>query len=201
MDPALIATSYASIIGLVCNFISGRDQKKSAELGEFLEWLIRHGHEETRRLVESSHATTVSLKAILNSGHDEILSRLCEIELSLVALSGAHGAFAELAKALHPDNGLSDQSCEVLMAFEHAGAGRALELSTYDGKSLIFMDGTRNSQFSPRDPRFYEADIDELVRSGLLLLSHNAKGGRVLTLTRTAAKLAAILIERQRGSA
>lgn len=194
MDPTLITASYASIVGLVCNFVAGRDQERAAEVSEFLEWLIRHGHEETRRLIESNHATTTSLKAILNSGQGEILARLTEIERSLIALSQAYPGFSDLAASLHPDAGLSDQACDILKAFERVGAGRALESNTYDGKSLIFLDGADSDRFVPTDFRFYEADIKSLISMGLLHLEYNPKGARIFSLTRHAAKLAAYLI-------
>lgn len=145
-------------------------------------------------MIESNHATTTSLKAILNVGQREILARLSEIERSLIALSKAHPGFSDLADSLHPNVGLSRQACELLKAFERAGAGRALESSTYDGKSLLFLDGVSNERFIPTDARFYETDIRSLVLSGLLHLDFNSKGSRVLILTRQAAALAASLI-------
>ena len=194
----MLAGSYATIVGLISSFAAGRSAKSQLEFNEFLEWLIRHGHEEIRELIESNQATSASLKALLNEGRAELVRRLEAIEKSLHAVSQGQGAFQELADSLHPGSGPSDQAIDLLVAFEDLGASRVLEVRSMEGRVLIFMDGKQNSQYIPAEPRFFDSDIEQLLALRLLLLNHNASGGRIFVITRQAAQLAARMLK-ERG--
>jgi hypothetical protein len=173
----------------MANFASSRGQKDVLEIREFLEWLGSHGHNELRGLIVQNHATTISIKASLAEGKDELLERLSKIEKMLGALTVGQGAIEDLAMSLLPDSRLSAQGVEILIAYEQAEAGKALEMHTLGGTSLFFLDGRSNGGYQPSDSRFFETDLDELVEMRLLSISRNGKGGRVLHLTRKGADI------------
>lgn len=184
MEPLTLAGSLASIVGLMADFASSRGQEDVLEIREFLEWLGTHGHKDLKGLIERNHATTISIKASLAEGKDELLQQLSKIEGLLGALTVGHGPLEELAVSLRPDSVVSSQGAEILLAYEQLQAGKALELHTFDGAHLLFLDGSGNGVYQPSDPRFLEADLKELVELRLLSISHNGKGRRVFHLTR-----------------
>lgn len=197
MEPFTLASAYATIVGLIGTFASGRGQRQSLDMGEFLEWLVAHGHNEIKAAIESNHATAISIKASLSEGRSELLARLDAIDTSLATLSLGQGPFEALAASLRPNANLSTQAIDILVAFEEAQAGAAIEHTAYDGVTLIFTDGIGNSSFAPSEARFYDSDVDALVSSGLILLSYSEKGNRIFRFTRAASELAAIVAKRR----
>lgn len=184
MEPLTLAGSLASIVGLMADFASSRGQKDALEIRDFLEWLGTHGHNDLKGLIERNQATIVSIKASLAEGKDELLQQLSKIERMLGALTVGQGPLEELAFSLRPDSVVSSQGTEILLAYEKQQAGKALEHHTFDGAHLLFLDGTGNGAYQPSDPRFLEADLEELVELRLLSISRNGKGQRVFHLTR-----------------
>lgn len=189
MDPLTLAGSFATIVGLMADFASSRGHKDVLEIREFLDWLGSHGHNELKGLIESNHATTISIKASLAEGKDELLQQLSKIEGMLGALTVGQGPLEELAISLRPDSVISQQGAEILQSYEQTQAGKALEQHTFNGTYLLFLDGNGNGAYQPSDPRFFSTDLDELVELRLLTLSHNGKGQRIFQLTRRGADI------------
>ena len=190
MEPLSLSLSFASVVGLLSDFAAGRDRKSSLELAEFLEWLRFHGHDELRALIEANTAATVSIKAALSEGRNELLSRLATIERLLGGLVYGQGAIGDLAISLAPHSAFPQQAVDILVAFEKAHAGRALLLTTYDGASLVFLGGKGSAGFSPSDERLFEADLSQLVRSDLCEIEYNGRGEKIFVLTRRGAAIA-----------
>lgn len=190
MEPLTLAGSFASIVGLMADFASSRGQADVLEIREFLEWLGTHGHNDLKDLIGRNHATTISIKASLAEGKDELLQQLSKIEGMLGALTIGQGPLEDLAISLRPDSVVSPQGTEILLSYEQLQAGKALELHMFAGTSLFFIDGNGNGSYQPSDPRFFETDLDELVELRLLSISHNGKGQRIFHLTRRGADIA-----------
>jgi hypothetical protein len=196
MESITVAASFATIVGLLADFSAHRSDQRSAELSEFLEWLSTHGHSEVLKAIESSHLTSVSIKAALAEGNRQLLDRLISIDRSLVALCEAEGPLGALAKSVNPRAMLSDQAKHILVSFEETGAGAALELWVDDGMALIFMD--RPGEIDIEDQRFYRDDVDQLIELGLFRITFNDKGERIFNLTRTASAFAQTLLHEKR---
>ncbi len=52
------------------------------------------------------------------------------------------------------------------------------------------MDGAGSHGFEPSEPRFFEADLEELLNNDLFSLSYNKSGGKLFQLTRRGARVA-----------
>ncbi len=193
MDPLTAAGSFASIVGLVANFASGRGHQDVLEIREFMEWLRFHGHHEVLAQIESNAAATASIKAALSEGKHELLARLGNIESLLTALTIDQGSLHALAVSVNPARSLSPQSIAILHAFEQASAGKALLMQDLEGESLIFLDGARQSSYSPSEPRFFLADLKELVELQLLEADRNGQGKKLFLVTRRGATVASAL--------
>jgi len=190
MEPVSLAFAYATITGLLADFISRRGQQDVLEVKDFTEYLRTHGHNEIVELIQRNTETTIGIKASLSEGRSELLARFSAIENLLAALSAGQGPLGELALTLLPKSTLSKQAVEILVAFERAGAGSALLNHTGEGVHLLFLDGTGTERFEPSEPRFFEADLDELVGNDLCSLSFNKNGAKLFQLTRRGARIA-----------
>lgn len=190
MEPMAVAGGFATVVGLLADFVSTRGQNDVIETREFVEWLRVHGHGELIDRIERNTAVTVSIKAALAEGKSELLTRLHAIEALLVALSVDHGALHSLALALNPVAGFSPQAAAILGAYESAGAGRALLLANLEDEMLLFLDGSSSSSYKPTEHRFFQADLRALVEQQMLSLDHNGRGERLYQLTRRGAAVA-----------
>lgn len=196
MEAITVAASFATIVGLLADFAAHRSDKKSAELSEFLEWLRTHGHDEVMKAVESSHVTSISIKAALAEGNRQLLDRLCSIDKSLAAVCETQGPLGALAQSLSPSALLSEQAKHILVSFENAGAGAALECSVDDGMTLLYLDKPGGIEIE--DQRFYQDDADRLIELGLFRIIFNGNGDRILNITRAASAFARSLIHEKR---
>jgi hypothetical protein len=174
----------------MADFASSRGQGDVLDIREFTQWLATHGHAELKEMIEKSHNTSISIKAALSEGKDELLDKLARIEGLLAAVTIGEGALDDLAVALRPESVLSAQSRAILVAYETVKAGQALESHMLDGTFLHFIDGNGNSTYTPDDPRFLADDLDTLLERGMLSLSHNGRGDRIFQLTRRGASVA-----------
>jgi len=102
MDAITAAGSFATIIGLLADFVAHRADKKSSDLSEFIEWLQRNGHEKTLAAIKSNHKTAISIEAALAEGNRRLFERLLVIERELSTLCDQQGPFGQLAKSLYP---------------------------------------------------------------------------------------------------
>jgi hypothetical protein len=56
---------FATIVGLLSSFSSGRQSDKLLNIAEFLQWLTEHNHSEVRELIEQNQTISISIKALL----------------------------------------------------------------------------------------------------------------------------------------
>jgi hypothetical protein len=79
---------FATIVGLLAAFSSGRGAKQAMDMAEFQAWLSEHNHEEIVRLLDTDAKTNTFVKAYLNQQIPEIQSKLdTVIELVQIMLS------------------------------------------------------------------------------------------------------------------
>jgi hypothetical protein len=75
--------AYATIVGLLSAFTTGRDVEKNIEISEFTTWLLEHNHHKVVEVIERDRATSIFVKAFLNREIPEIQYKLDAI-LALV---------------------------------------------------------------------------------------------------------------------
>jgi len=83
--PVEFASEYASIVGLLSAFSASRNSQKAEDAQSFIEWLIKHKHEELALEIQKNQSTSIFIKAFLNKEIPEIQLKLDSI-LALVQI-------------------------------------------------------------------------------------------------------------------
>jgi hypothetical protein len=189
MEPVSVATAFASVIGLLGQFQASRGSKDQADFNEFLQWLVDSNHDEVKSLIESNTRTAIGIKALLNQNQDILVQKLDALDSALSAYGSLIPGFSDISSGVHPGGGqLSKQAKEILSQFQVSGASKILELHTYDGVDLMYLDG-RDGAMDISDPRFLEDDLKTLVELGLLRQDFNDNGRSLYIFTRAASEL------------
>lgn len=68
MDPLTLTGSFATIMGLVCNFASEHRASTNDEYNEFMMWLLNNHHNEIRDLIISNKQLSSGL-AWISTAH------------------------------------------------------------------------------------------------------------------------------------
>lgn len=189
MEPLSFASAFAAIVGLIGQFLSGRDSGKKTNVEEFISWLSEHeqGHQDIIQFLEQYQGSMQSVDALLHEQHDELCSKLEKLDQALASFASMIPGFADLSAAIKPEAKLSDQAIDILDQFEHSGASKLLK-GTYSGVThLKFSDSQGAIDIS--DERFLEDDLKRLVDLGLLIHGHKSKGDDLYTYTRAASDL------------
>ncbi len=194
MDPLTTAGAFATIVGLIADFVAHRSDQKSAKLPEFLEWLRTHGHDELLGAIEANHLTSINIEVALAEGNQQVLARLESIEKSLAALCVPQGPFGKLADSLRPGALPSEQAKNILVEFERSGAEEAIEVRDR-GRVVALLFSGRKGSIEIQDPRFYRDDIKRLLEIGFLDVAHDTKGNLGYNLCREGAAFAQRLIQ------
>jgi hypothetical protein len=185
MDPM----TFATLVGLLSEFVSHRQTVETATLDDFTSWLSERRHEELASLLRTTSAASIATKALLNETRDVLLARLTAIDRALVAYASAVDGFSQLGEAASPSARLSEQAVEILKQIDRPGASKVLEMHLDGGISLLYLDGNESGEVTVSDPRFLQDDLASLERFGLLRSDFNSKGGRFFHFTRAAASL------------
>ncbi|MAD26424.1 MAG: hypothetical protein CMK75_00115 [Pseudomonadales bacterium] len=198
MAPITAASALASIVGLIGQFQAGRDGSKRHDFESFMLWLTETNHSDLKSTIESNHATSISIKAILNQNQSKLESSLAQIGEALATFTSTLEGFSGLSKSLLPDAILSDQAIRILTEFEAAQAGMALAENSLDGEAyLLFLDADGGIAIS--EPRFLQSDLDTLLSLGLLSEGRNSQGSVIFNFTRAAHRYVASLVDEMEG--
>jgi hypothetical protein len=182
-----MVAEFATIVGLLSAFSSGRSGHQQLELSEFLAWLSEHNHEDIKSSIESNQATTVSIKALLNKGLVDVHEKLDDISERLAMLSSRTNGVEDLAAAFARES-ISDQALEILTLMEENHSEYFL-LSNELGakqKRLILSPGPN---YLCKETRFFQDDLELMLSLGLLVQRYNPKGEPVFYYTRAASRL------------
>jgi hypothetical protein len=181
-----VIAEFATIVGLLSAFSSGRSDQKQLELSGFLAWLAEHNHEDIKVLIEANQATTISIKAILNRGLVDVHERLDDISERLAILLSRTEGVEDLAVA-YAKTSISDQALEILKLME-ANESEYFLLSNELSKvrRLVLSPGPN---YLCEESRFLQDDLQLMSDLGLLVIRHNQKGDPMYCYTRAASKL------------
>jgi hypothetical protein len=185
----LIAESFAIIVGLLGQYRSEKGSQEQLEFNDFMEWLANANHTEIKGLLELNVNAIIYIKALLNQDHKIFKEKLDKIDAAITAFASTVDGFDLLAKAINPDNTLSDQAVNILEQFEAAGAIKVLELKMVSGPEYMFIEASGGLEIS--EPRFVEDDLRTLLEYGLLRHDYNSKGDNLYVFTRAASRLVA----------
>jgi hypothetical protein len=121
MNPLAAATTFATLVGLICNFRQEKGEHEALNHQEFIEWLEYHRHEELKNLIVNTATLQTEVDKLLRSDHAKMLQKLDHIGEILVSLVGRLDEFRGLASAVAPGAGLSDQSISIIRQLVNSG--------------------------------------------------------------------------------
>lgn len=180
------AITFATIVGLLSDFSSGRAARETAEITEFTEWLTHHNHNDIVCRLEQNQGTTISIKALLRYQNSELKSLLAGLGKDLAALASRIPDFTELTASVIPDTELSDQAFKLLSQMRASNVEYFLVSVTTGGTRLV---PSVSASLEFEEEIFLRDDLAVLVELGLLRLTHNSQGSEMYYFTRAGARL------------
>jgi hypothetical protein len=188
IDLASASAAFATVIGLIGQFKSGKDGAKSQDFNEFMTFLIESGHAEIRSMIEANQTTTVGIKAVLGQHASQVNEALLKIDTAVAAFASTLDGFADISAGMKPDSVLSGQALSILKQFDSAKASTALERMHKGHSALFLLDG--DGEYIEADDHQYLADdLMRLIELRLLRPDYNKSGERLFRYTRAASNL------------
>jgi hypothetical protein len=186
MEPITLATSLATIVGLVGTYRAERRADESVDLDDFLRWLSEHGFQELTTELERNTQVSASIKALLRERTDVLLAQLGRLDQMLGALASHVEGIGALAQSVRPADCLSDQAVSLLQQLEAMESeGFLVSDALNRPPTLIARDG--KGQLAYEEQRFLDDDLQTLVDAGLLRLDYNSQGSPLYLATRAGA--------------
>ena len=159
MDPLTAATTFATLVGLICNYRQEKGGRKALDHQKFIEWLEYHRHEELKNLIVNTAALQNELNNILKSP----------------ALNS------------NVDTELSEQAISILRQFANSG-DESFFYQNFGGGNFT-LGWEAGTEIEITELRFLEDDLDKLVQVGLLLPEQTGGEMMRFRLTRSAIKI------------
>jgi hypothetical protein len=186
IDPSIAATTFATIVGLICNFKQERREEKALDREAFLLWLEDHKHQDLKEFILRSNEISAEIDHLIKADTQTIISKLEKIDSVLVTILGNIDGLQGMAHALSPNGRLSEQAINIL---------RQLVNSTSDEFGRIpYMGGvdypmTSGGEIQITEPRFADDDLNVLTSLGLLNYRMSDGGTEFYGITRDAVRL------------
>lgn len=182
---------FATIVGLLSTFSSGRQSDRLLTIAEFLQWLTEHNHLEVRELIERNQSTSISIGTLLKSGVEDISKMLNGISEQIAVLSTRSVGVEQLALAFAKES-ISSQAIEILTVMEENKTEFFLisqEMAS-GAQRLVLAPGPN---YLCKESRFFKDDLTLMLSLGLLIQDFNSSGKPMYYITRAASKLVASL--------
>ncbi|QWV96091.1 hypothetical protein KP005_11940 [Geomonas nitrogeniifigens] len=183
MDAMTASTTFATIVGLVCNYMGEVRSEAPDRYGDFMESLREH-HDNIRRSIDANSALSNALQTLLSQRTDLLMQKLRNLDSVLAGVAANLKDFGPLSVAIHSEEVIGPETLDILVQFYDSGDGRFLELRGYGHGGAIFLPLDSGAEQMAFEYRFLEADLRKLCDLGFLELSHNSKGERIFILTR-----------------
>ena len=182
-----MVTEFATIVGLLSAFTSGRTGSQQLNYSEFIAWLTEHNHEEVIEMIEANQSTITGIQTVLDKGLTDIRETLVDISKRLALLATRSEGVRALAIA-SADELISEQSIEILTLMDHHQTEFFVVSKGCDNQrtALIMSQG---DNYVCTESQFIEDDLDMMIKLGLLVVRHNSSGEKLYHYTRAASKL------------
>jgi len=187
MDPLTISMTFATIVGLICNFKSERISSSKDEYNDFIGWLETKNHNQQIEYIKNNRELSDGIRSLLNQNHEIVMSKLSAITETLILLSSKVSGFREISHSIAPNTELSSQAISILNQLEISGGSSFIETDNFDGLAYIIMETNGNIEYG--EQRFVKDDLLQLVSLNLLTLDYDNQGNRLFQITRNCVRL------------
>lgn len=185
MDPLSLASSFASIVGLIGMFKQERKEKGAADKNDFLQWLESHNFEEYAKMISSSSEALREIDKVLSDNHEVIVSKLQKIDNILSTLAKNMDLLGGLAESMYHSPSISDQAIDILRQLVYSTSSDFMKFKL--GPDTVALNLMQGGHIAFKERRFIDDDLDTLVNCRLLRLSYGSQGSEIYSITRDAA--------------
>ena len=186
IDPTIAATTFATIVGLICSFKQERLENNALGREAFLSWLEDHKHQDLKEFIIRSHEVAAEIDILIMADTKTIISKLVQIDSVLVTILGRIEGLQGIAHAMRPDDGLSDQAISILRQLVNS-TSKEFGRIQYSGGVMFSL--IRGGAIEIAEQRFVDDDLNVLTSLGLLNYRAGSSGTDFYGITRDAAKL------------
>jgi hypothetical protein len=165
VDSITLASAFATIIGLVCNFRQEQASEASLTTDDFFQWLNDHKHEIIRHQIQGNAELLNGIAGLLQANRETLIERFDRINLLLAQLLSKVDGFRPLVHSIYPTVEFSEQAVGILRIFVESG-GKELALFHVSNGLLLQVVGVTG--FENLEPRFLEDDLDTLCKHGFV---------------------------------
>ena len=189
-----IATTMATLVGLICNFRQELGARSDATHRELMDWLSNHRHNELRDMIAQTHHLQTEIDSLLRADHARILAEVDRANRVLLDVLGRLDEFKSLVQNSGAQRLVSDQAIDILrQVFESGYGGVAIVRTTSeprvrqtrDSAIVCFRYGEYGPSINLRESLFAEDDIQTLASLGFLHLETSGNGLRWFKITRS----------------
>ena len=181
MDALTLATSFATIIGLLSSYTAGRE---SADLASFMQSLKESNQEDIIKLIEQNNDIKVQLEVLMSQSHDKIMLKLQLLNNLTMSVAGQIEGLKGFADSFKVENGLSEQAVNILRQFVNSGGEHIWRTQTLGDGPDYSIDVSEPIKIN--EPRFIEDDLEVLTRLSLLSFDITSNGYHRYRITRQA---------------
>lgn len=184
------ASSFATIIGLLSAFSSGRNSQSTAEITDFLTWLIEHNHRELAKTVELNFSTSTSIKTLLNQQSSELNEKLNTLSETMALVASRVPDLTDFVTSILPSTELSEQAHSIILQMQKNKTEFFLVSKSMNREPQLIASNGGSITYS--EAQFLHDDLETLVELSLLRLDYTSQGSEKFYFTRIAAKLASL---------
>lgn len=181
------AFTFATLVGLICNFRQEKGAREALDHQKFVEWLEYHRHEEIKNTIVGQAALQAEVDKLLRSDMAQMLQKMNELSGIMVAMMGRLDEFKSFAAVAAPKAELSEQAIIILCIFAKSNSERLWYSNDWNGNWSLMPDRAETS-ISVYEPRFIRDDLIQLEAMGFLEVKPNGRNGLVCQLTRSGSR-------------
>lgn len=193
MEPMTVATTMATLVGLICNYRQEVGARSDTTHREFMEWLSNHRHNELRNLIAQTYHLQTEIDSLLRADHAQILEGVDRANRVLLDVLGRLDEFKCFVQNSGVQRLVSDQAVDILRQVFDSGYGgvaivrttsEPLVRQTRDSAIVCFRYGQYGPSINLNEPLFAEDDIRTLASLGFLNLETSGNGLMWFKITR-----------------
>lgn len=187
MDPIMLSSAFATIVGLICNFKQERKDEKELTNKDFIEWLEVHQFFDIKTYILNNQLVASNLELLMKENYETLIFKLNEIDDILASLVSQIEGFKGIVKAIKPNVELSAQAISILRQLVKSSSDEFGQLGSMGASETLLL--TAGGVITFTEPRFLDDDLTTLVKLGLLRIRIAPGGSKFFGVTRNAAKL------------
>lgn len=185
MDSITLASAFATIVGLICNFRQEQTSEGSLTTDVFFQWLTDHKHEVIRHQIEVNAELLSGITGLLQANRETLLERFDQVNLLLAQLLSKMDGFQAVVHSTFPTVKFSEQAVEILCTLVES---RGQQLALFHTSAESFLDIVGVTRVKCTEPRFLLDDLDTLCKQGFVTQGLQSPTAQYFRLTREGAR-------------